>query len=61
MTASAQPLEVVAMPDELGEPRFWTVAPFGAVGAACAALVTVDRPCEYSGLEVALPCVVGVV
>jgi hypothetical protein len=42
----------VAIPAELGESKFCTVAPLGAVGVLWAALVTVDTPCETSGFDV---------
>ena len=52
---------MVAIPDEFGESKFWTVAPFGALGVVCAALVTVDTPCETSGFDVeVVPWLVGV-
>jgi hypothetical protein len=52
---------MVAIPDEFGESKFWTVAPFGALGVVCAALVTVDTPCETRGLDVdVVPWLVGV-
>jgi hypothetical protein len=46
---------VLANPDDVGESRFWTVAPFGALGVLFAAPVTVLTPCDTSGFDVAEP------